>query len=240
MKIAVTSTQDSIGSLVGQRFGRSQYFLIIETSGNEITKVEAVENQGAVQGHGAGIRAAEQLSELGVEKVITGQLGPNASMVLDKLGIEAYHGSGQAGDAVKKLLANSLEQISETAEPHSGMQSRQEKVFFPLTEDNGRESRISKHFGHAPYFGVYDNATDRLEITENRLDHADPEKSPIDQIEESVKPTTIFAKSIGGRAMGIIQKKGLCLKTGDYDTVGEAIENIDNLADQTESCSHNH
>ncbi|MCK5282119.1 MAG: hypothetical protein KAK00_01815, partial [Nanoarchaeota archaeon] len=70
----------------------------------------------------------------------------------------------------------------------------------------------------------------------NNLDHTDPTLSPIDQIEKAVNPTTIFAKGIGGRAINIIAQKGLSLKTGDYSTVKEVIENLDKLENQTESC----
>ncbi|MBU0615607.1 MAG: hypothetical protein KJ601_05945, partial [Nanoarchaeota archaeon] len=106
--------------------------------------------------------------------------------------------------------------------------------------DNGEESEISEHFGHAPFFGVYDTEKKELKIIKNDLDHTDPSKSPIDQIEEAVNPTTIFAKGIGGRAIGIIAGKGLKLKTGPYITVRDAIQNLDKLVDQTQGCGHKH
>ena len=82
--------------------------------------------------------------------------------------------------------------------------------------------------------------TKKFTITKNDLNHTDPSKSPIDQIEEAVNPTTIFAKGIGGRAIRLIQEKGLGLKTGTYDTVREVVENFDKLEDQTQDCGHKH
>jgi len=242
MKIAITCQDDNLDSMIDQRFGRCKYFLIADIESKKIVKTEAVLNQGAEQGHGAGIKAAEQIGDLKVEKVLTGQLGPNATAVLDKLGIVAFQASGKAKDAINKLLNNELELISETAEPHSGevIKKNGERIFFPLLDNKGEDSEISQHFGHAPFFGIYDVDKKELKIIENDLDHTDPSKSPIDQIEEAVNPTTIFAKGIGGRAIGIIQQKGLSLKTGDYKTVKEAIKNIDKLEDQTESCGHRH
>ena len=244
MRIAITCQEDNLDGMIDQRFGRCKYFLIVDIDGNKISKTEAVLNEGAKQGHGAGIKAAEQAGDLKIEKVLTGQVGPNASAVLDKLGIKAYHSSGKAEDAVNQFLNNELEIISESAEPHSGMPAKEksegERIFFPLLDNNGEDSEISPHFGHAPFFGVYDTIKKELNIIENNLDHTDPTKSPIDQIEEAVHPTAIFAKGIGGRAIGIIAEKGLSLKTGEYCTVKEAIKNLDKLKEQTQSCGHEH
>lgn len=239
MKIAISSDGDTVESRIDQRFGRCKYFVIVDTGSRE--KTDAIENQGAAQGHGAGIRAAQQLGELGVKAVITGQLGPNATNVLNQLGIKAYHASGNIKDAIDDFTENKLEEVSEVSAPHSGTsqtEKRGERIFFPLLDNNGEDSKISSHFGHAPFFGLYDVEKKELKIVENDLDHTDPTKSPIDQIEEAVHPTTIFAQGIGGRAIQIIADKGLSLKTGQFKTVKEVIENLDKLEDLTQSCGH--
>ena len=98
------------------------------------------------------------------------------------------------------------------------------------------DSEISQHFGHAPFFGSYDLEKKELKIIENDLNHTDPDKSPIDQIQEVVNPTIIFAKGIGGRAIELIAEKGIALKTENFNTVKEVIENWDKLEDQTQNC----
>jgi len=242
MKIAISSDGNTIESKVDQRFGRCRYFLVVELENREIKEIKAVENKGTMQGHGAGIKAAQQVADLGVKSVITGNLGPNAAGVLDKLNIKSYQASGMAKEAVDDFIYNKLEEITEIAEPHSGMmnkeESKGERIFFPLLDNNGEDSEISQHFGHAPFFGVYDVEKKELKIIENNLDHTDPNKSPIDQIEESVNPTTIFAKGIGGRAIQLISQKGLALKTGPYNTIKEVLANLDKLESQTDSCGH--
>jgi len=244
MKIAISCQDYSLESIIDQRFGRCKYFLIADIENNQIIKTEAVLNQGAEQGHGAGIKASEQIGELGVNAVITGDLGPNATNVLKKLGIKSYHASGKAKDAINDLIDNKLEEINEVSEPHPETKALKnkggERIFFPLLNNNGGNSEISQHFGHAPFFGIYDVEKKELKIIENDLDHTNPNKSPIDQIEEAVNPTTIFAKGIGGRAIGIIAQKGLRLKTGNYATVKEVLENLDKLEDQSQSCGHEH
>ena len=237
MKIAISSTGKTLDDDIDQRFGRCKYFIIADTE----NKVKAVENQGAIQGHGAGIKASQQIGELGVEAVITGNLGPNATDVLNQLGIKAYHSSGTVKDAIDAFKNNKLKEINEIGPQHPGIvqkENKGEKIFFPLLDNKGMDSKISPHFGHAPFFGMYDTEIKGLTITENDLDHTDPAKSPIDQIEDAVNPTTIFAKGIGGRAIQLIAEKGITLKTGDYDTVKEVIENLDKLEKLTEGCGH--
>ncbi|MBT4870499.1 MAG: hypothetical protein HON47_02915 [Candidatus Diapherotrites archaeon] len=242
MRIAISNQENNINGLIDQRFGRCKYFIIVEVENNEIKTTNSVENQGALQGHGAGLKAAEQIGKLNVDAVITGDLGPNATNILKQLGIKAYRAGGKASEAINDYLKNNLKEINEIAAPHntkSQIQNKSsEKIFFPLLDNNGDESKISEHFGHAPFFGLYNVEQKTLDITKNALDHTDPNQSPIDQIQKAVNPTTIFAKGIGGRAIDLIKEKGLELKTGDYSTVKEVIDNLDNLSSQDTSCGH--
>ena len=242
MRIAISNQENNINGLIDQRFGRCKYFIIVEVENNEIKTTNAVENQGALQGHGAGLKAAEQIGKLKVDTVITGDLGPNATNILKQLGIKSYHAGGKANDAVNDYLNNNLKEINEIATPHNTnsqiQNNNSEKIFFPLLDNNGEDSKISEHFGHAPFFGLYNVEQKTLDITKNDLDHTDPNQSPIDQIQKAVNPTTIFAKGIGGRAIDLIKEKGLKLKTGNYSTVKEVIVNLDNLSSQNTSCGH--
>jgi len=242
MRIAISNQENNINGLIDQRFGRCKYFIIVEVENNEIKTTNAVENQGALQGHGAGLKAAEQIGKLKVDTVITGDLGPNATNILKQLGIKSYHAGGKANDAVNDYLNNNLKEINEIATPHNTnsqiQNNNSEKIFFPLLDNNGEDSKISEHFGHAPFFGLYNVEQKTLDITKNDLDHTDPNQSPIDQIQKAVNPTTIFAKGIGGRAIDLIKEKGLKLKTGNYSTVKEVINNLDNLSSQSTSCGH--
>jgi predicted Fe-Mo cluster-binding NifX family protein len=247
MKIAVSTEGENITSFIDQRFGRCNNFIIIDIKDKEIKEIKVLANTGAQQGHGAGIKAAELIAEQDVDVVITGELGPNAKSVLDKCSIDAYHAFGEVKEAISDFLDDKLERISQIAEPHNGdakekteTGSNGERIFFPLLNDAGLDSEISQHFGHAPYFGLYIVEEDKFEILDNNLNHTDPTKTPIDQIEEAVQPTTIFAKGIGARAIQLINEKGLRLKTGMYRTVREVIENLDELEEQTKSCGHEH
>jgi len=87
MKVAVSSTGDSIDSPVDPRFGRCNIFLIVDT---EKMSVESIENSSVFSAHGAGIGAAQKVASLGVKAVITGNVGPNAQMALSGAGVEIY------------------------------------------------------------------------------------------------------------------------------------------------------
>ncbi|MEA1963160.1 MAG: NifB/NifX family molybdenum-iron cluster-binding protein [Patescibacteria group bacterium] len=113
-----------------------------------------------------------------------------------------------------------------------------QKIFIPLLNNNGEDSEISLHFGHAPYFGLYSADTKELIIKENKLDHNDARKSPVEQIIESANPDIVFARDIGQRAMMLFQEKNIKLKTGRCKTVKELIENVESLEDLKSGCGH--
>lgn len=244
MKIAISSDGQNLESRVDQRFGRCEYFLIITIDNDKIKEFTATENSGAKEGHGAGILSAQQIGELGVEVVITGQVGPNASKVLKELNVKTYSGSGLISEVVQKQIKGELKEIKQEEsldkDKKNEQQSKDKRIFFPLLKDKGLDSEISHHFGHAPFFGLYDTEKREFKVIKNNLDHTNPDKSPIDQIEETVNPTTIYAKGIGKKAITIIQEKGLRLKTSNFDTIREVIADLNNLKDQIEDCGHNH
>jgi predicted Fe-Mo cluster-binding NifX family protein len=113
-----------------------------------------------------------------------------------------------------------------------------QRLFLPLLSDNGKNSEVSFHFGHAPYFGLYDFENKYLEIIKNNLDHGNAEKSPVDQIIESMNPTVVFAQDIGMRAINLFRENKIDLKTGPYKTVKEIVYNFDKLESLNNSCGH--
>ncbi len=85
MNILITSAGDTLRSKVDRRFGRSAWFCIY----NNTTKaVEFILNPNKEINGGAGTKTTETIAELGVERVISGDFGPKAKMLLEKLKIE--------------------------------------------------------------------------------------------------------------------------------------------------------
>jgi len=89
MKIAITSTGGSMDSLVSEKFGRCQYFLIVDS---DTMKFEAISNLGEQMQSGAGPKAAELIIKNGAKVVLTGHVGGNANDALVRGGIEIVDG----------------------------------------------------------------------------------------------------------------------------------------------------
>ena len=247
MKLVISSTGQSIESNVDMRFGRCAFFIVVELDeNNNIISTQALQNQGNIQGHGAGIVASQQVGNLKPDAVITGNLGPNSSMVLSNLNIPVYFSDTTVKDAINNFINGSLRQIlgptqqkhnipqQHTQPPQQNDQKNtdqqthenKEVVLIPLSDNNGYDSLISEHFGHAEFFGIYKN--NALEIIQNNLDH-NAEKPPAEQIIEQINPTIIFVKSIGLKAENIFLKHNIKIKTGEYSKAKEVLDSINSL-----------
>ena len=108
MKVAVTSKGVSLNADVDLRFGRAEQFIIFNTETEEFEVVGNSQNLNAAKG--AGIQAAETLSRLDVDCLISGHCGPNAYRTLNAAGIKVYTGaSGKVSDMLKALEAGELQ-----------------------------------------------------------------------------------------------------------------------------------
>ena len=121
MKIAITAKGEDLEAEVDPRFGRCQYFVIADS---ETMEFEALENPSAMAAGGAGPQAAQAISKMNVNVVITGNVGPNAFQALEAAGIKIITGSsGTVKDMVEKYNRGDF---SETNAPsvgsHAGMQ----------------------------------------------------------------------------------------------------------------------
>ncbi|MBU0663937.1 MAG: NifB/NifX family molybdenum-iron cluster-binding protein [Proteobacteria bacterium] len=101
MKLCITSTGKEIEANVDTTFGRAPYFFLIDTDTNAI---EVVENTAGTQGQGAGIAAAQLVSDKGVDGLLTGYVGPNAFNAFRASGIKLFVGASSQ-DTVKEALA---------------------------------------------------------------------------------------------------------------------------------------
>ena len=88
MKVAITSSGNSLESALDLRFGRAQYFMVVDTETGEHEVVSNDQNVHAAQG--AGIQAGKNVIDTGVEAVITGNVGPKAYRTLNTAQIRVY------------------------------------------------------------------------------------------------------------------------------------------------------
>ena len=91
MKIAISAQGAGLDSPVDPRFGRARYFIVADTETGGISAHDNTVNLNAAQG--AGIQAAKNVADLGVQAVITGNVGPKAYTTLSAAGIDVYTGA---------------------------------------------------------------------------------------------------------------------------------------------------
>jgi predicted Fe-Mo cluster-binding NifX family protein len=120
MKICVSSQGNTLNSQVDPRFGRCQYFIIVDS---ETLAFEAIKNQNIDAMGGAGIQSGQLVAGKKVQAVLTGNVGPNAFQTLKAAGIEVITGiSGSVKEAIEKYKEGdfSVAQGPSTAS-HSGV-----------------------------------------------------------------------------------------------------------------------
>lgn len=118
MKIAISTTGDSLESAIDPRFGRAVRFLIYDTDKKTFTLVENEQNLNATQG--AGIQAAKIVADSGVQAVISGQCGPKAFKVLSAAGITIYPcDASSVAEAIELYTTGALQPAKDaTVEGH--------------------------------------------------------------------------------------------------------------------------
>ena len=112
MKIAITSQGKDLSSEIDLRFGRAKFLLVVDT---EIGGFEVHDNElnlNAVQG--AGIQAGQNIANLGVEAVITGNVGPNAFKTLSASNTKVFLSEKQTvADTIETFKAGKLKEVDQ-------------------------------------------------------------------------------------------------------------------------------
>jgi len=85
MKVAITSTGNTLDSKLDQRFGRCAYFLIYDL---EAKTMEYIKNSYKDAQEDAGPKSVQLVHSRGVEKIISGEFGIKIKSLLDSLKIQ--------------------------------------------------------------------------------------------------------------------------------------------------------
>jgi len=113
MKICVSSSGPSENSQVSPTFGRCPYFVIFD---DKEEKLGLVKNESWQAPRGAGIAAAQRVSDLGCQALITGNVGPNAFYALKAARIKVF--TSGFGKTVRDVLKDYKEdKLSELQVP---------------------------------------------------------------------------------------------------------------------------
>lgn len=119
MKIVVTASGAGLDAPTSPIFGRCPAYVVVDT---ETMECESIPNAAVAAGGGAGIQAAQFIVGLGVQAVVSGNVGPNAFRVLQAAGVPVYlHSGGTVRDAVAGYTAGKLFAVEgATAAQHTG------------------------------------------------------------------------------------------------------------------------
>jgi len=122
MKIAISSTGKDLDAQVDPRFGRCQYFIIVEPKSLEY---KVFENPNIDVAGGAGIQSGRMMADNGVKSVLTGNVGPNAFQTLTAAKVEIITGvSGTVREAIQRYNNGEYQSTKEaTVADHFGMAS---------------------------------------------------------------------------------------------------------------------
>jgi predicted Fe-Mo cluster-binding NifX family protein len=120
MKITVSATAPDLDAEVDPRFGRCQYFIIVDPQSMEF---EALDNSNAMAASGAGISTAQMIAGKGVEVVLTGNCGPNAYQTLSAGGVQVITGVyGKIKNVIEAFKAGSFQSnVQPSVGSHHGM-----------------------------------------------------------------------------------------------------------------------
>lgn len=85
MKIAITSTGNSLESQLDSRFGRCSYFVVFDT---ESHSTEFIPNPNKENVEGAGPASVQLIASKGATKVVSGEFGAKVKSLFDSLQIQ--------------------------------------------------------------------------------------------------------------------------------------------------------
>ena len=118
MKVAVSAASGSLDAQIDPRFGRCQYFVIVDP---DTMAFEALPNASRTAPSGAGIQAAQTIANKGAKVVLTGSVGPNAYQAFSATGIQMITGvSGTVREAIERFKSGQLQQTTTTPTVSTG------------------------------------------------------------------------------------------------------------------------
>jgi predicted Fe-Mo cluster-binding NifX family protein len=107
VKVAISSTGDTLDSYIDRRFERCPYYVIIDTL---TMNFDSKYNVGTVKKDGSGSSALDLILNNGVEAVITGDIKQKAIKILSEADKKIITGvSGQIRNIIDEFRINELE-----------------------------------------------------------------------------------------------------------------------------------
>jgi predicted Fe-Mo cluster-binding NifX family protein len=116
MKIAVPAEGNTMESVVCQSFGRTYYFIVVDS---ETLEYKVIDNQAVSSEGGAGIKAAQAVVDSGADAVVTFHCGQNAADVLKAADIKILKAvPGKISEMIQKYKAGELSELTQIHPGH--------------------------------------------------------------------------------------------------------------------------
>jgi len=112
MKVAVTAQGKDLGSQIDLRFGRAEFLIIADTDTGGFEIHDNTVNLNVAQG--AGIQTGQNIANLDVDAVITGNVGPNAFKTLSAAKVKVFLAEEQTvQQAIDSFKAGKLKEVDQ-------------------------------------------------------------------------------------------------------------------------------
>ena len=112
MKIVITAQGKELSSEIDLRFGRAKWLILVDTESGDFQAHNNAVNVNAAQG--AGIQTGGNVANLGVEAVITGNVGPNAFKTLNAANVKVFLAEKQTvQQALDSYTAGELQEVDQ-------------------------------------------------------------------------------------------------------------------------------
>jgi predicted Fe-Mo cluster-binding NifX family protein len=110
MKIAFTTSGETLAAPLDSRFGRAPKFILYDLERDYFEVIDNRQNMNTAQG--AGIQSAETIARAKAECIVTGHCGPKAFKVLNAAGITIYNcEEATVADALKAFRGGTLKKM---------------------------------------------------------------------------------------------------------------------------------
>lgn len=112
MKVAVTSQGKELLSEIDPRFGRAKWLIVVDTETGKFEAHDNTVNLNAAQG--AGIQTGQNIANLDVDVLISGNVGPNAFRTLSAAKIKVFLTDKQTvQQAIDSFKASNLKEVNQ-------------------------------------------------------------------------------------------------------------------------------
>jgi len=229
MKVAISTDR----GYVSEHFGRCASYTIVEIKEGKILNREEISNPG----HSPGF-LPQFLSDIGVNLIITGGMGPRAKSLFAQKNIEPIIGvKGSVDETIEKFIKQEIE-VGEDLCAH-GHGGKHEKPDFSLSEgapplegakicitSQGRDlnSEVEPSLGRAPYFLIIDPDTMHVEVLDNpNIDAAQGAGIQSAQLISSKNVGAVLTGNCGPNSQRVLESSGIKVITGISGKVRNAI-----------------